>query len=77
MSKTELKEKLIDKIRDTEDPGLLEEISHLLQLQEPDTVYAMNEDQKMLVKEARHQIKNGKYLTNDEADKDIDEWLSK
>jgi hypothetical protein len=77
MSKIQLKEKLIDKIRDTEDPGLLEEIAHLLQMQEPDTIYALNEEQKIMVNEAQRQIKDGKYITNDKADKDIDEWLNK
>jgi hypothetical protein len=77
MSTSELKEKLIDKIRQTEDPEILEEISHLFQLQEPDTVYDLNEEQKNIIAEAEQQIKNGKYLTDDEADKDIDEWLRK
>ncbi|MCY7311239.1 MAG: hypothetical protein SGI96_15565 [Bacteroidota bacterium] len=77
MSTAELKEKLIDTIRKTDDAGLLEEMAHLLELQEQDTVYIMNDDQISLVNEAEQQIKDGKYLTNEESDKDTDEWLNK
>jgi len=77
MSTPGLKEKLIDKIRQTEDEGLLEEISNLMQLQEPDTIYALNTDQKKAVQEAKDQIKNNEFLSNEQADKDIDEWLNK
>ena len=77
MSTAELKEKLIDTIKKTEDAGLLEEMAHLLELQEPDTVYHLNEKQISLVNEAEEQIKDGKYITNEQADKDTDEWLNK
>ena len=40
-------------------------------------VYKLSEEQKKAVNEARQQIKNGQFLTDDEANKDIDEWLSK
>ncbi|MGC1242869.1 MAG: hypothetical protein WA874_14855 [Chryseosolibacter sp.] len=37
--------------------------------------YKLSEDQKNAVNEARQQIKNGQFLIDDEANKDIDEWL--
>lgn len=77
MSPVELKDRLIDKIRGIKDPELLEEISHLLEMQEPDSLYPLNEEQKNTVKEAREQIQNKQSLSNDQANKDIDEWLSK
>lgn len=77
MSTAELKEKLIDTIRKTEDAGLLEEMAHLLELQEPDTLYQLTEKQISIVNEAEQQIKDGKYITNEQADKDTDEWLNK
>ena len=36
-------------------------------------VYKLSEDQKNVVNEARQQIKNGQFLTDNEADKDIND----
>lgn len=77
MSSAELKEKLIEHIRKTEDKQLLEEISHLLQLQEPDSIYHVSEQQKKNISEAKEQIQNNQFLSDKDANKDIDEWLSK
>ena len=77
MPEKNLKEKLISKIKETNDPSILEEVSHLYELQEPDTVYQVTEKQKKAIEEAKEQIKNKETLTDKEADKDIDEWLSK
>ena len=77
MSSAELKEKLIEHIRKTEDKQLLEEISHLFELQESDTVYQVNDQQKKNISEAKEQIKKNQLLSNDDANKDIDGWLNK
>jgi hypothetical protein len=78
MSSAELKKRLIDKIRETDNKNLLEEAFRLLQMESEDIeVYTLSEDQKNAVNEARQQIKNGQFLTDDEANKDIDEWLGK
>ena len=76
MSAMELKEKLIAKIRQTNDEGLLEELSSLIELQEAEGTYMLSESQKEAVAEARAQIRNGESYTNDEANKEIDQWLS-
>jgi len=78
MSSAELKKRLIDKIQETDNKNLLEEAFRLLQMESEDfEVYKLSEDQKNAVNEARQQIKNGQFLTDDEANKDIDEWLGK
>lgn len=38
-------------------------------------VYTLNESQKMAVDEARAQIEKGQFLTVEQANKEIDEWL--
>jgi hypothetical protein len=43
-------------------------------LEEP---YQLNSEQKTAIDEARTQIKNGNYLTHNQANKEIDEWLNK
>jgi hypothetical protein len=77
MPDTTLKDKLINKIKETDDPVILEEVSHLFELQEPDTIYEVNEPQKKAIGEARGQLKNNQTLTDEQANKDIDEWLNK
>jgi hypothetical protein len=77
MADTSLKDKLITKIRETDDPAILEEVSRLFELQEPESIYHVNEEQKKAINEAQEQIKNNQTLTDEQADKDIDEWLNK
>ena len=72
----ELKKRLVNKIEKTHNENVLEEVLRLLQLESDDIeVYKLSEDQKNAVNEARQQIKNGQFLTDDEANKDINEWL--
>lgn len=76
MSSAELKKRLIGKIQETDNENLLEEAFRLLQMESEDIeVYKLCEGQKNAANEARQQIKNGQFLTDDEANKDIDEWL--
>ena len=76
MRTEELKKRLIAKIRKTDNKTLLEGAFRLLRLETEDVeVYNLSEDQKSAVNEARQQIKNGQFLTDDEANKDINEWL--
>jgi hypothetical protein len=37
----------------------------------------VNDKQKKAIEEAQEQVKNKETLTDQQADKDIDEWLSK
>ena len=78
MSATGLKERLIDRIKEIDDEDILAEAYRLLgtdpDLEEP---YQLNSEQKTAIDEARTQIKNGNYLTDNQANKEIDEWLNK
>lgn len=76
MSTSELKKLLIDKIKKTDNGNLLEEAFRLLELESEDIeVYKLSENQKNAINEAKQQVKNGQFLTDDEANKDINEWL--
>ena len=77
MQEENLKDKLINKLKEIDDPAILEEVSNLFELHEPETVYQTNDQQKKAVEEATEQIKNGQTLTDEQANKDIDEWLNK
>ena len=57
---------------------MLEEFYHFLNLENNfQETYKLSNDQRMIMEEARVQIKKGDYLTNDEANKNIDQWLNK
>lgn len=76
MSSAELKKRLIDKIEKTDNENLLEEAFRLLQLESEDIeVYKLSDEQKSATNGAREQIKRSEFLTDDEANKDINEWL--
>ncbi|MCF1750213.1 hypothetical protein [Mariniradius sediminis] len=78
MSTLELKIRLIEKIDKIEDENLLKEVIRLLELSAgTEDMYNLDLDQKAVIAEARNQIKNGQFLTEDKANQEIDEWLNK
>ena len=78
MSTVELRKRLIEKIQLTDDDKLLEEASRLLEVEiELSDVYIINDKQKEAIEEGKKQIINGAYLSDEESNKAIDEWLSK
>jgi GTP-binding protein EngB required for normal cell division len=78
MSTIELRNKVIDKIRKIENEDLLNEVNRLIEIETSDIeVYKFSNEQKVAIEEAENQIKNGEFLTDEEATKDIEEWLKK
>ena len=78
MSTVELRKRLIEKIQLTDDDKLLEEAFRLLEVEiELSDVYIINDQQKEAIEEGKKQIINGAYLSDEESNKEIDEWLSK
>ena len=78
MSTIELRKRLIDKIQKTDNENLLEEAFRLLELETQDIeVYKLSDEQRKAVNEGRKQIKNGEFLTDEQANNEIDEWLKR
>ena len=78
MTAKELKKRLIRKIDQSENNELLEEMYRLIANEEADiSIYELSEEQIKVVEEGQLQYKNGEFLTEDQADKDIAEWLGK
>ena len=78
MSTVELRKRLIEKIQLTDDDKLLEEASRLLEVEiEFPDFYIINDKQREAIEEGKKQIINGAYLSDEESNKAIDEWLSK
>jgi hypothetical protein len=75
MTKAIIRKKLIGKIKNVEDKNLLEELMRLLDMETDETEYKTSEEQQTAIKEARRQYKKNEYLSDMEADRDIDQWL--
>ncbi len=76
MAVSGLKQKLIGKINQTEDSGILEEMYRLIVNEETEgSIYALSDEQRNAVEEAQQQFKNGQFLNSEQAEKEIKEWL--
>ncbi|OAQ39052.1 hypothetical protein A5893_10260 [Pedobacter psychrophilus] len=78
MTYVELRKQLIDKINKTENLELLEEANRLLGVEiNNNVIFEFYNYQKERINESLTQIKKGDFLTEIEANKEIDEWLEK
>jgi len=78
MSPKEMKKQLIDKIQSTDDHKILEEVYRILEIstQEIDMIM-LTDDQKSEIDKGIRDIQEGRYLTNEAANSEINEWLKK
>jgi hypothetical protein len=78
MTTIEMKNQVIGKINQITDKELLMDVYKLLNDSfNDDDVYRLSDNHKLAIDTAIEQIKSGDYLTNDQANKEIDEWLNK
>ncbi|MCX6351687.1 MAG: hypothetical protein NTX03_07485 [Bacteroidetes bacterium] len=76
MSRTELREKIIATINGIEDELVLQEIYRLLEVDlSEEEVYNLSALQKEKINKAIDDINAGNTLSDDAANKQIDEWL--
>ena len=78
MKVADLKHKIISKINQTSDNGLLEELYRLLSIDEYEfEILELSNEQKQQIDIAKKQYREGQFLSQEQADKEIDEWLNK
>lgn len=75
MNTSELKLNIIQKITELKEVRVIEEIKRLLDFELDQGIYELSETQKNRVAEAREEYTNEDFLTADEADNEIDQWL--
>ena len=76
MSTLELQKQLISKIQITTDQDVLESVLRLLEFEtSSDETYFLNENLKVAIVNARQQVANGQFYTDDEVDKLTEECL--
>ena len=74
---TELKRRVIDKVNEVDDDSLLMDLMRLIDESDDKEIHRLSNAHKIAVQTAINQIDCGDFLTNDQADKEIDEWLNK
>jgi hypothetical protein len=80
MSTIELRNKVIERVRIMDDYNILKDIFRILEIGGNDDdreVYVLSETQKKIIALSRKQIKEGKSFTNDEVNRETEEWLGK
>ncbi len=78
MTIQDLKHKLITRINQSKDDRLLEEMYRLLTSEDADMdILELNAEQKEAITKAQQQYQEGKFSSQEQADKEIDEWLDK
>lgn len=78
MSTIDLKEKLIQSIENTNDEQLLGEIYRLFAIENNDLeIYKFSEEQRQAITIGQNEIRNGLFIENEAANKEIEEWLKK
>jgi|GEM_PF-524507 len=78
LTNTRLREKLIKRIRDIDNSEILNQIARFVHFEEKfDEVYIMSPEEIEAVEDGRRQIENGEWISDEESNKHVDEWLNK
>ena len=76
MSTAELKTDLINRIANTEEPGIIEELRKLLDFELDNETYKLDPQQQQRLSEAKSEYFSGNVISEQQADEAIDQWLS-
>lgn len=78
MTTLELRNQVIGRINQVNDDELLQDVFKLLDINQTDSeVFKLTNNHKEAIETAINQINNGDYLTNEQANKEINTWLRK
>jgi len=77
MSTANLKIEIIKKITQLKESNVMEEINRLLDFELEKGIFKLTTKQQARILEAREEYKAGKVLSENEANKKIQEWLTK
>lgn len=75
MNASDLKIDLINRITQLKETRIIEEIQKLLDFELDKGKYILTNSQKDRISEAQEEYKNSSFLTDDQANQDIEEWL--
>ncbi|MCX6286184.1 MAG: hypothetical protein NTY96_03640 [Bacteroidetes bacterium] len=71
----ELKKSIILRIAEIEDSEFLKAIKTIIDSNQSDAVFKVSEPMKKDIEKGRQQIREGKYTTQEDLEKEINAWL--
>ena len=77
MTTKDLRAQVIDKVNKLEDESLLNDLIRLIDDNTDDEIHRLSDNHKKAINTAIGQIEKGDYLTDEQSNKQIDEWLNK
>jgi hypothetical protein len=75
MNASDLKINLIQRITQLKEQRIVEEIQKLLDFELDTGEYILTDSQKDRIAEAQQEYKNSAFLTDEQANQDIEQWL--
>jgi len=77
MQTAQLRDIVIDKIYGINDSDYLRALNKILDMrQTSEEVFQLNEEQKAMIRLGKQQISNGEYISNEDLEKEEDQWLN-
>lgn len=77
MTTKDLRDQVINKVSELEDESLLNDLIRLIDDSTDDEIYRVSDNHKEAINTAINQIEKGDYLTDEQSNKQIGEWLNK
>lgn len=77
MTTKDLRDQVINKVSELEDESLLNDLIRLIDDSTDDEIYRVSDNHKKAINTAINQIEKGDYLTDEQSNKQIGEWLNK
>ena len=75
MKTTVLKEIITHRIAGINDKTFLSAINSFIEAKSESTIYKTTPEQRKSIQEGREQITRGEFFTNEEVEKEMNEWL--
>ncbi len=75
MTTVELKNILIHQISGINDKSFLQAIKKIIETKSESIIYTLSLEEEKRIKESQEQIARGEYLSNEQVEKEIDQWL--
>ena len=76
MRTIELRKHIIKKLSLIDDDSFLKAIKTIIESKVNEGVYQLSDFQKKRIESARNQLKKGQTISNDDLQKEVDQWLN-
>lgn len=76
MSTIELKHIIVEHLSHIDDVSFLKAIKTIIESKATEGTYKLSDYQKKRIELARQQLKSGQTISNDDLQKEVDQWLS-